>query len=146
MKRLLSLAFFALFTFALWAQTVPLEVRQGLEIQFPGAKSVKWHDQEDEDEYEASLKWNKNRMIAKFDTKGNWLESEREIGKSKLPAAVSLSISIDFADYVIDSVELISTPKRKEAYEVSLLGEDHMLKVIFTAGGKVLEKDREALE
>ncbi len=140
--RLLSLcAFFAFIAFSLSAQKVPDAVAKGLEKQFPGAKAVKWLDPEDEGEYETTFKWNKKRMTAKFDDEGNWLESEHEISKSKLPAAVHLTISIEFADYEIDSVEMISTPERKEAYEVGLLGEEQNYKVIFTAGGKILEKD-----
>lgn len=83
-------------------------------------------------------------MAAKFDTEGNWLETEYEIKNHELPAAVNMTIKLEFKDHEIDGVEKIITPETKESYEVALVDEkDLTWKVVFTSGGKVLEKELE---
>jgi len=132
------------FSFSLSAQNeIPSVVKAALDEMFDGAKSVKWELNED-NEYESVFKLKRKRMTAKFDPEGNWLETEYEIKNHELPAAVAMAIKLEFAEHEIDGVEKIITPERKESYEVGLIDEkDLTWKVVFTASGKVLEKDLE---
>ncbi len=136
---------FLFFSISLFAQNdVPEAVIANFDKMFDGAKSVKWDQLNEDNEYETAFKYKRKRMTAKFDPEGNWLETEYEIKDSELPAAVKMVIKLEYADHEIDGVEKISTPERKETFEVALVDEkDLTWKVVFTASGKELEKELE---
>ena len=147
MKLLSLLATFVFFSLTLCAQSdVPEVVKEAFNKQFAGAKSVNWEYESVDIEYEAAFKWERKRMTAKFDPEGNWLETEFEINQSQLPAAVKMALKMEYADYDIDSVEKISTPERKEAYEITLEKDNVVWKLSYTASGKLLGKEVEEEE
>lgn len=100
------------------AQTPPKSVTDNFNSRFSGATKVKW-DQEEENEWEAEFKMNGSEMSASFDNAGKWLETEKEIKKSALPAAVSEAVNDQYSDYKFGEIAEIETPGFK-GYEIGL--------------------------
>ena len=119
---------------------VPEAVKTAFTAKYPTAKKVKW-EEEDEGEYEAEFKLNGKEMSANFKADGTWLETETEIKKSALPAAVKTAIASQFAGFEIDEAEQLETPDLGMAYEVSLENkkEKKEIQLVFSADGTVLK-------
>ncbi len=142
-KTLLCFSLMVLFSAMAFGQT-PDAVKQKFDEMFPGAKSVKWPEPEAENEHDAEFRWKKTNMVAQFDSEGNWLETETEMDADEMPAAVLLAIKVGYPEHELDpDVVMLSTPERDKAYEVLLENDGEVWKVVFTAGGRELEKGKE---
>ena len=73
-----------------------------------------------------------------FDSEGNFLYAETEIGIDELPAAVSSSISSNYPDYSIEEAEQLDMFDDTVRYEVELKSGSSTLEVIFAADGTVI--------
>lgn len=122
--------------------TVPQAVLDAFSAKFPQAQNVDWEEEED-GEYEAEFKVNKQEMSANFKADGTWLETEMEIKKSKLPAAVKKAIAAQFPGYEVEEAEQVETPDVSLAFEVELENEDTDTEVeaVFQADGTLLKKE-----
>lgn len=118
--------------------STPKAVSDAFTAKFPTAKSVKW-DKENDKEWEAEFKMNGKEYTANFSNNGEWLETECEIKKSELPAAVLTSIKTNFAEYKIDEVE-ISESMKVTVYEVILEKGNDEMEVVFDKSGKIISK------
>ena len=117
------------------AQTPPKSVSDNFNSKFTGVTKVKW-DQEEANEWEAEFKMNGSEMSASFDNAGTWLETEKEIKRRDLPAAVSKAISEKYAGYDVDEVAEIQKPGFS-GYEIGLEKGEEMLEIQVNPNGTI---------
>jgi len=123
------------------ADNVPAKVKTAFEQKFPDAKKVKW-EKENEQEWEAEFKMKGIEYSANFDINGSWKETEYEIKKSEIPAAIKTTLESEFADYKIEEAE-VSETKEAKVYEVELEKNESEIEVVFTADGKIIKQKEE---
>lgn len=122
------------------AQTnVPNEVTTAFSQKFPTAKKVTW-DKENETEWEAEFKMDGKEYSANFSSEGIWQETEYEISKSEIPAAVKQTLDTEFAGYKIEESEISETATGK-VFEFIIEKKDNELEVVITSDGKVIKKE-----
>jgi hypothetical protein len=140
MKNIITLLFVSvLFASPAFSQkAVPENVKKEFAKKYPTAQAVKWGSEE-ANEWEAEFTVNGTEMSASYDNKGTWLESETEIGSKDLPAAVTATLTKDFAGYKTGEMSIIEDPKTK-GFEVALKKDDSSLEVVIDNSGKVIKK------
>jgi len=119
-------------------KNVPENVKKEFAKKYPTAQAVKWGSDE-ANEWEAEFTVNGTEMSASYDNKGTWLESETEISSKDLPAAVTATLTKDFAGYKTGEMSIIEDPKTK-GFEVALKKDDSSLEVVIDNSGKVIKK------
>lgn len=117
-------------------KAVPESVKKTFTEKFAAAKSVTWAS-ESANEWEAEFTLNGKEMSSSFDNSGKWLETETEISSKELPAAVSLTITNQFAGYKTGELSAIETPEVK-GFEIALSKGKSTIEVVINAEGKVL--------
>jgi hypothetical protein len=123
------------------ADKVPGEAREAFKKKFPSVVSTKW-EKESETEFEVSFKENKEEYSAKFDKTGKWLETEREMENTQLPAPVQATLKSEFAGFQIKEAEEVETSDLGKIYEVALKNKSESYEVKFSPEGKVLNKEK----
>ena len=118
---------------------VPQQVLAAFAEKFPDATKVEW-EVESDNEYEAEFKRNKQEFSANFRADGTWLETETEIKKKDLPAAVQQAVATQFPGYEIEEAERVETPTEAEAYEVELEKKKSEIEALFRADGTLLQQ------
>jgi uncharacterized membrane protein YkoI len=118
---------------------VPQIVQSAFAKRFPSVKNVSW-SREDASEFEAEFKNNGKEQSANFDANGNWLETETEIKKSDLPAAVQATLAKEFAGYKLEEAELTETSGGTR-YEVELEKGESRYEVQLSEDGSVVKKE-----
>ena len=118
---------------------VPAAVQQAFSATHPNTK-VEW-EAEDDGTFEADFKIGGEEASANYSASGELLETEVEIKKKALPAAVLSAISAQFPDHDIEEAARITYPDGRIAYEAELEGEDNKkFDAIFSAEGTLLER------
>lgn len=120
------------------AQTPPKQVSDAFNKKFSNASDVKW-EQEKENEWEAELKMGGKEISANFDAKGNWQETETEIGKKDISAEAHKAINLKFDGWEIEKAESVETPDFK-GYEIVLEKEDTETEILVTTTGEITIK------
>lgn len=118
---------------------VPEKVQSAFSQKFPTAKKIKW-DKENDSEWEAEFKMNGKEYSANFTSEGTWKETEHEIKKSDIPAAVKQTLDQEFAGYDVEEAEISETADRK-VYEFAIKKEETDMEVAISPDGKVLKKE-----
>ena len=118
---------------------VPAKVKAAFNQKFPDAKKVKW-DKENANEWEAEFKMNGKEYSANFTSNGTWKETEYEIKKSDIPAAVKQTLDNDFAGFDIEEAEISVTPGGK-VFEFALEKDEVDMEVAISSNGKLLKKE-----
>ena len=139
MKNLiiLSLLLFGLTFIASGQKDAPEAVKKAFTQKYAAANSVKW-DSESANEWEAEFTINGKEMSASYDNAGKWLETETEIAAKDLPAAVSSTLTKQFAGYKPGEISIIESPTMK-GYEIALKKGETACEVVIDANGKVLK-------
>jgi hypothetical protein len=119
-------------------KTAPDAVKKEFAKKYPAAQSVKW-DSEEANEWEAEFKNDGKEMSAAFDNKGAWLETETGISSKELPAAVTTTLTKEFAGYKTGEISIIETPVMK-GFELALKKAETSVEVVFDNTGKVIKK------
>ncbi len=145
MKQILILLFAVVTTSNVQAQKlkeseVPAPVKKAFMQKFPKAKDAKW-EKEDATAIEAEFKMDNSEYSAKFDLEGKWLETEMEVDKKQLPAAILATIAKEFSDFKIEEAEKVETPGNDLVYELELEKKEITYEVQFNKEGKVLKKE-----
>jgi len=117
------------------AQNPPKNVAYNFNMKFQNATKVKW-DQEEENEWEAEFKMNGDAMSASFDNAGKWLETEKELKKNQLPAAVLNAFNTHYAGYKLGETAEIEKPDFK-GYELGIEKGEETLEILITADGTI---------
>ncbi len=120
------------------AQNPPKSVADNFNMKFQNATKVKW-DQEEANEWEAEFKMNGDAMSASYDNAGKWLETEKELNKNQLPAAVQSAFKSQFAGFKLGEASAIEKPDFK-GYELGIEKGEEALEILVTADGKITSK------
>jgi len=120
-------------------ENVPAKVKTAFEQKFPHATNISW-DKENATEWEAEFKMDGKEYSANFDANGNWKETEYEISKSEIPAAVKATLDKDFKGYKIEEAE-ISETSAGTVYEFQLEKGNTEMEVAISPNGKLIKKE-----
>ncbi len=120
-------------------QTAPDKVREAFTAKFQDVKQVEW-SKESETEWEAEFKKEGVEYSAVFDETGNWIETEHEVKAKDLPAAVSATLTQQFADYKIEAAE-IAEKGDGISYEVEIEKGEVAMEVVLREDGSVVSKE-----
>lgn len=115
---------------------VPEAIKSSFSQKFPKATAVEW-EMEGKDEWEAEFKLDGKEFSASFSSAGAWIETESEIKKANLPAAITKALDVEFAGYKLVEAETIETPKLK-GYELELKSGEQSIEVVMDESGKLL--------
>ncbi|MCF8462169.1 MAG: PepSY-like domain-containing protein [Flavobacteriales bacterium] len=123
------------------SEIAPKAVEASFQKKFPNAQKVKW-EKENDSEWEAEFKLDGKEYSANFSADGTWKETEHEIAKSEIPAAVQNALNTEFAGYKIEESEISETAEGT-VYEFELEKGESDLEVTVDANGKILKKEVE---
>jgi hypothetical protein len=117
---------------------LPNAVADAFSQKFPNAQKVRWN-QEEANEWEAEFYLSGVETSASFNPNGKWLETETEINKRSLPAAVKNTLEHQFAGCKTGEVSIIDSPTFS-GYEIELKKKDQALEVQLTKDGTLKNK------
>jgi hypothetical protein len=136
---ILVLSFFVFSLVASAQKTPPAAVSKAFSQKFQKAEKVKWA-MEEANEWEAEFMLSGKETSASFDPAGKWLETETEIEKSELPAAVKAAIDKQFAGAKMGEVSQLESPEFS-GYEIALKMKGKNMEVQATKDGKLTVKE-----
>jgi hypothetical protein len=120
---------------------VPAKVREAFRTKFPGVSTVEWKLKADEN-YEAEFKQKGVEVAAKFDDKGNWLETETAIEETGLPKEARAKISKEYKAYkIIETQKVERAGDKPILFEVHLENAEEILKVQLEERGAIASKN-----
>jgi len=91
MKKLLYLTFISVFLFSVLGasaqfRSIPGVVTDSFKVKYPSATGVNWSSKISS--FQATFTLDKEKYTAKYNSKGEWQSSTKEIAKDALPTAV----------------------------------------------------------
>ena len=123
-------------------EQVPAIVKQALNQKYPGVTSKEWT--KEKDVFEAEVILNSKECEVAFNANGEWLETEREIKVSELPAAVNNTIRTgEYKTWTIKEAELIESPQYAKAYEVELKKNNEKVALLFSDDGNLIKTEKD---
>jgi hypothetical protein len=120
-------------------KTPPAAVTKAFAEKFKSAGKVKW-DTEDSKEWEAEFRMNGKEASTTYDLAGKWLETEMEISKNDLPAAVKASLDKEYAGAKIGECSTLESPDFT-GYEIAVKFKGEEYEVKATKDGKLTAKE-----
>lgn len=119
---------------------VPQKVMTAFENKFSDVKKIEW-EQEGESEWEAEFKINGTEYSAKFNTNGDWLETESELKVKELPEMIRNAILFNYKGFEIEEVENISTPEYENHYEIEIKKDE--VELIVDENGTIIFEEKQ---
>jgi hypothetical protein len=97
---------------------IPARITDAFHARYATATNVKWsHTIGD---YKASFNMGESTLKAKFDRKGNWLESQKMLERDRLPVTVKNSLrNSKYSQWKIKSSYEQYLPNEKPQYHIS---------------------------
>jgi hypothetical protein len=143
MKKLLVVSFLTLIcasaipAFAQFRK-VPAEVTEALKSKYPDASNVSWKDKISV--FVASFDMDNEKYEARFDEKGEWKSTTKEISKDALPEEVKDGLEKSkYADWDLNDVYSIELPDDVMQYRLQVAKNDVQKKnLLFNSDGKLL--------
>jgi hypothetical protein len=132
---ILVICLFAICSVTNAQKTPPAAVSKAFAEKFRNVEKVKW-SMEEATEWEAEFKMNGKEASASFDLAGKWLETEIEIEKSELPAAVKDAINKQYSGAKIGECSNIDSPTFT-GYEIAMNDKGKKFEVQVTKDGKL---------
>lgn len=127
-------------------RSIPSVVTDSFKTQYPTATNVSWSDKISN--FQASFTFNKEKLIAKYSTKGEWLGSSKRVPKDDIPAAVKDGLAKSKyagSEWVIKAVTIYYNPGNVTQYEILVQKSDLQKKnLLFSIDGQLL-KDNSTL-
>jgi len=117
----------------------PSNVKDAFSKKFPTAKKASW-DKENEAEWEVEFKMNGKEYSANFLADGTWKETEYEISKKEIPAAVKETLDKEFKGFEMEEAEVSETTTGK-VYEFALEKDDTDVEVAIAPNGTIVKKE-----
>jgi len=134
-------AMFMAISFTAFSQTnVPAAVKTAFGKKFPTVKKANW-GKEGKTEWEAEFEINEKDMSANFDLQGNWKETETDLEKDEVPAAVMSVLKAKFTGYKVKDAAFTKTPKYS-AYEIVIKKGVNKKEVTIDKTGKILNIEK----
>lgn len=142
---ILILGVFTLFTSCDTAKSsismanLPGPVSAAFTATHPGLKTT-W-ELESDGNYEAEFKLAGEEVSETYSATGQLLETEVEIKKSVLPAAVLAAIATNFPGHELEEAARLTYPDGRIAYEAELEGDNEVkFDAVFSATGELIGK------
>ena len=137
-KYLVALCCFIAFTASSQIRKIPAEVTSAFEAKYPKAEKVEWKD--NLTNFEASFTYNDAETSAKFNSKGEWLVTEKKIEFDALPADVKDGFKKSkYEDWELRGVKIIEEKDKAISYRILVKKNDVQKKYLFyDAKGKLL--------
>jgi len=123
---------------------LPANVKTAFDQKFPGARKIKW-GKENATEWEAEFNFNNKEYSANFNSDGNWVETEYEIAKNEIPAAITKTLGKEFPGFKLGESEISETVKGK-LYEFEIKTGSGKMEVAINADGVLLNKEKKKKE
>ena len=109
----------AIFCSCSFSLTPPKAVKDAFDKKFPAATKIAW-GKEAAKEWEAEFTFEGDKISANFYEDGTWLETEKEIKATSLPAAVTTAIKTNYPGWTISEADKTETSKHGTIYEADL--------------------------
>ena len=123
--------------------SVPGIVTDSFRVKYPSAKSVSWSSKIG-GTYQATFTQDNEKLVAKFNKKGEWQNTTREISQDALPSAVKDGLAkskyADKTEWEIRSVTVRYMPGNVTQY-ILLAAKNDIQKrnLLFSADGQLLK-------
>lgn len=123
---------------------IPAVVTESFKTKYPGAANVEWKDKLTA--FVAVFDQGTTKFEARFNSKGEWLQSEHVTTEADFPAPVKDGLSKSkYADWKATNFYIIDLPGNKTQYRVSVEKSDLQKKnLLFSSEGQLL-KDKMTL-
>ncbi len=122
------------------ATEIPAAVTDRFTSLHPTTGKAEWETEED-GSYEAEYKVEGREYSDTYSAAGDLLETEQELKKNDLPAAVLATLARDFAGHEIEEAARITYPDGRIVYEAELEGKDDAkFDALFTEDGTLVER------
>lgn len=119
---------------------VPIAVKEGFKLAYPGIKAKEW--EKEGDKYEAEFDLKKTETSAVFSTDGKLLETESEIALALLPKTVSEYVSKNYPGHKItEASKITETGTGKVYYEAEITKGKDETDLVFDENGTFLQKE-----
>jgi hypothetical protein len=127
-------------------RSIPAIVTDSFKMKYPTAANVSWSDKVSN--FQASFSLDKDKFVARFGNKGEWLGSTKKVTKDDIPAAVKDGLSKSKyagAEWTIKSVVINYLPGNVTQYAIQVAKSDLQKKnLLFSSEGQLL-KDNSTL-
>ena|ERR1700733_5447694 len=135
----MMLACFATASFS-QIRKIPAEVTDAFKDKYPNAKAVEWKDKLTV--FLASFEDNDSKYEARFNSKGEWQSTQKEIQQDAIPSEVSDGLQKSkYTDWQIKSVYEIYLPDNVKKFRILIAKSDVQKKnLLFNSSGQ-LERD-----
>jgi putative PepSY-like beta-lactamase-inhibitor len=118
---------------------IPAVVTDAFKEKYPDASGVEWRDKLSV--FSAVFTKDGVSYEAKYNSKGEWLNTENEVAQDNLPAAIKDGLEKSkYADWNIEKVHLIQLPEGTTQYRV-LVGKTDLQKknLLYSSKGRLLK-------
>jgi hypothetical protein len=127
-------------------RSIPGVVTDSFKIRYPNAANVNWSDKVSN--FQASFTLDKDKFVAKYDSKGVWLGSSKRVTKDEIPAAVKDGLAKSKyagSEWAIKAVVVYYNPGNITQYGIQVSKSDLQKKnLLFSSEGQLL-KDNSTL-
>ncbi|MEO5995658.1 MAG: PepSY-like domain-containing protein [Chitinophagaceae bacterium] len=135
---IIALLIFAASSFA-QLRKIPAEVTDAFKAKFPNSNAVEWKDKLKF--FQASFEMRDEDYQAKFNSKGEWQETEKTIERDKLPTEVSDGFNKSkYSDWEVKEMSYIEKKDGTDQYRILVRKSDIEKKYLFfNKTGKLLK-------
>ena len=118
---------------------IPAAVTEGFKSKYPHASNVQWKDRIGA--YVAKFDDGTAKYEARFNSKGEWLQSEHAISEPDVPAAVKDGLAKSkYADWKVNAIYVRDLPGDKTQYRINVEKGDLQKKILlFSKEGQLLK-------
>ena len=131
--------FFAFNTASAQLRKIPAEVTESLKSKYPSASAVEWKDKITV--FQADFQMNGEKYEARFNSDGQWQETEKNVDQDKLPPAVKEGFNKSkYTDWEMKEVSYIEKKDGGEQYRILVKKSDIEKKYLyFDKTGKLVK-------
>ncbi|MBN8789307.1 MAG: PepSY-like domain-containing protein [Terrimonas sp.] len=128
-----------IFTANAQVRKIPAEVTNAFSEKYADAKNVEWKDKLSA--FAATFELNGDKLEARFNKKGEWQGTEKELNADDLPSAVKDGFSKSkYTDWETKTVYEVELPDDKKEYKIHVAKSSVQKKILlFDADGKLLK-------
>jgi hypothetical protein len=122
-------------------RSIPAVVTDSFKAKYPTAGNVSWADKVSN--FQASFTLDKDKYVAKYSSKGEWLGAIKKISRDDLPAAVKDGLSKSKyagSEWEIKTVAIYYQPGNITQYAIQVAKSDLQKKnLLFSSDGQLLK-------
>ncbi len=117
---------------------IPATVVNHFKAKYPAAEKTDY-DKESTG-YEVEFYLDGVKWEAYYDTRGNWVKTERDVTRADVPDAVWTALSSSsYGSWKVDDIEEHQTPRHERVYEIEVKGKAKKAYLYFLPDGKMVK-------